>query len=351
MAKTPQVVPIGTVSREIGLSPSRIRELTAAGVFSALRTSGGHRRYDLDQTRAAWLRHRLTAVGLATTHSGSLDEFDQVSVPDLALVLDLSGLQEDQVWRDEVSPSLDLEEHPLAQKVSAYTFTEMLNNAVDHSGGSSAAVSVWRSSSSLVLEIADDGIGALRRLVDGKNLPHDYAAVSELTKGKQTTDPDRHTGEGIFFTSKAVDVFTLESNGIKWTVDNLREDYAVGVSATTTGTKIRLTIDPETSLDLGALFRQFTEDSHFVRTRPVVKLFGIGVSFVSRSEAKRLLVGMDQFSEVEIDFTGVESVGQGFVDEIFRVWPQGHPGTDVFPSNMNPAVEFMVRRAIPARDQ
>jgi hypothetical protein len=79
----------------------------------------------------------------------------------------------------------------------------------------------------------------------------------------------------------------------------------------------------------------------------VVKLFGIGVQFVSRSEAKRLLAGLDQFTDVEVDFAGVESVGQGFVDELFRVWPQSHPATTINPTNMNEAVEFMVTRGLP----
>jgi hypothetical protein len=47
---------------------------------------------------------------------------------------------------------------------------------------------------------------------------------------------------------------------------------------------------------------------------------------------------------VEVDFAGVTDVGQGFVDELLRVWPNAHPGKTVTPINMNPAVEFMVRR-------
>ncbi len=185
-----------------------------------------------------------------------------------------------------------------------------------------------------------------RRLVEGKHLPSLYAAVQELTKGKQTTAPDRHTGEGIFFSSKAVDLFSLASNGVVWIVNNLRVDHAVGTSATTVGTVVRFEIDPNTDFDLTALFRHFTEDTKFTRTRPVVKLFALGVNFVSRSEAKRLLAGMEQFTEVEIDFSGVDRVGQGFVDELFRVRPQTNPDTKLTPTNMNEAVEFMVSRGL-----
>jgi hypothetical protein len=89
-------------------------------------------------------------------------------------------------------------------------------------------------------------------------------------------------------------------------------------------------------------------DHAFIRTRPVVKLFEAGTVFVSRSEARRLLEGLEaDFDIVEVDFTGVTDVGQGFVDELLRVWPAAHPGKTVIPTNMNEAVEFMIKRGLP----
>jgi hypothetical protein len=52
------------------------------------------------------------------------------------------------------------------------------------------------------------------------------------------------------------------------------------------------------------------------------------------------------FDTVEVDFAGVADVGQGFVDDLLRVWPRAHPGKVVIPTNMNPAVEFMVQRGL-----
>ena len=53
------------------------------------------------------------------------------------------------------------------------------------------------------------------------------------------------------------------------------------------------------------------------------------------------------FREVEVDFAGVLEVGQGFVDELVRAWPGQHPDTRIVPTNVNQAVEAMVRRGIP----
>jgi hypothetical protein len=168
-----------------------------------------------------------------------------------------------------------------------------------------------------------------------------------LSKGKTTTDPQRHTGEGIFFTSKVVDIFTIEANGLKWTIDNLRGDQAVGLSSRIEGTLVRGEVDAQTARTTSEVFAEYSIDHDFLRTRTVVSLFGIGVRFVSRSEARRLLAGLDRFDEVIVDFRGVREVGQGFVDEVFRVWPSQHPGHTVEPADMAGPVEAMVRRGLP----
>jgi hypothetical protein len=79
-----------------------------------------------------------------------------------------------------------------------------------------------------------------------------------------------------------------------------------------------------------------------------VKLFGLGRDFVSRSEARRILEGLDRFREVIVDFEGVPSVGQGFADEVFRVFPSRHPGVRLVPIRMNDEVNFFVERALRA---
>ena len=196
-------------------------------------------------------------------------------------------------------------------------------------------------------EIRDYGVGAYPKLCTGLHLASEFEAVQELSKGKRTTDRTRHTGEGIFFTSKAVDIFRLTSSGVRWTVDNLRRDVALGIVHEVGGTSVICQIDPQTDRDLTEVFRQFTSNHAFTRTRPTVKLFEIGTSFVSRSEARRLLDGLEaDFETIEVDFTGETDVGQGFVDELLRVWPEAHPGKAVIPTNINPAVDFMIQRGL-----
>jgi len=58
-----------------------------------------------------------------------------------------------------------------------------------------------------------------------------------------------------------------------------------------------------------------------------------------------MLHGLQRFREVVLDFTGVDAIGQGFADEVFRVWARSHAATRLEPVNMVEPVAFMVTRA------
>jgi excisionase family DNA binding protein len=331
-------VRIGAVAAELGLSPSRIRQMADAGIIPATRTEGGQRLFDLAAVRAAVARRSLTGAPSLLATAGK---------PSWRRELTLLGLAEHDVWR-RVREDLQIPRETRAGRIMAYAFTEMLNNAIDHSGSKTAAISLWITDDQWCFEIKDTGVGIFARLEEGLQLANEFEAMQELTKGKRTTDPARHTGEGIFFTSKVVDIFRLASSGIRLTFDNLRHDYAYGAVPPEPGTLVQCQVDPRTDRAIADVFHEFEKDEAFVRTRPVVKLFEIGTIFVSRSEARRLLDGLaEDFESVEVDFAGVTDVGQGFVDELLRVWPATHPGKTVVPIHMNPAVEFMVRRQRP----
>lgn len=331
------LVRVADVARELGLSPTRIRQLADAEVIPSSRTPGGHRLFDLGAVRAAIARRTLPEDPL-TVATGA--------APSWQAELTLLGLSEDIVWR-RVAENLNLYRESPAGKIMGYAFTEMLNNAIDHSASETATITWWVGADQWSFEVRDYGVGAYPKLREGLHLASEFEAVQELSKGKRTTDRQRHTGEGIFFTSKAVDIFRLTSSGVRWTVDNLRHDTALGVVPTSDGTSVVCQIDPQTDRSLAGIFLEFSRDHAFVKTRPVVKLFEIGTTFVSRSEARRLLDGLEaDFDTVEVDFAGVTDVGQGFVDELLRVWPAAHPDITVIPINMNPAVQFMIERGL-----
>lgn len=96
------------------------------------------------------------------------------------------------------------------------------------------------------------------------------------------------------------------------------------------------------------MFDEYTADGdyEFSKTVVPVRLTRYGnEALLARSQAKRLLARLDRFKTVVLDFEGVEWIGQGFADELFRVFVRRHPNVEIVPVNENPQVKSMIRRA------
>jgi len=326
---------IGELSGELGVPIKTLRRMADNGEIPSSRTEGGHRVFDLDSIRSV-LTGELPQATIVPQRP-----------PDWQGQFTLDGLDEADVWVGAVS-ELEFDRQSEGGRIASYGFTEMLNNAIDHSGGTTAMVEVWLSGSEISFRVTDDGEGVFAHLREGLGLDRVIDAAGELTKGKRTTWSERHSGEGIFFTSKAVGMFRISANGFRMTVDNARDDTGLGISRIDSGSVVEVSIPLPPPRTLRSVFEMFTDEhQRFSKSRPAVKLFASGVSFVSRSEGRRVMDGMTGFEDIDIDFAGVEDVGQGFVDEVLRVWPSQNPSVQVNPINMNDAVQFMVRRARP----
>lgn len=265
-----------------------------------------------------------------------------------------AGLDEHRVWQEMAAETARIRPlDPDGTHGLAYAVSEIVNNAVDHSGGRMVEVSVaFQTGGATVASVRDDGVGVFRRVCEefGYATPHD--AIVQLEKGKLTSDPARHSGEGLFFSSKAVTRFRLESQGVAWIVDNVLRDSAIGPSEIRRGTRVQLDVVAGHVPRLEEVFAAYTdpETLRFTRTRATIKLAALGTVLVSRSEAKRLVARLPEFTHVTLDFSGVEVVGQGFCDEVFRVFAGAHPRVRLEPVGMSDTVAFMVGRARAAAD-
>lgn len=233
------------------------------------------------------------------------------------------------------------------RSIFTYAFSEMLNNAIEHSESKNVEVSIEKDST-LQFVINDFGIGVFRNIMHKRRLKSELEAVQDLLKGKTTTAPQAHSGEGIFFTSKVADVFSLESYGWKLTIDNLIKDvFFQEVKPSKRGTKVSFRLAAGSDKHLIDVFRQFQSDPGeraFDKTEIQIKLYTMGTIHISRSQARRVLAGLDKFRLIILDFDRVPSVGQAFADEVFRVFKNTHPDITIQPTNMNEAVRFMVER-------
>lgn len=258
------------------------------------------------------------------------------------------GLEEHKVF-EELSLFLGLRKclNKNTYAILEYAFTEILNNALEHSHTKNIAVSVSADLNDLQFAVRDYGIGVFHSIREKFKLADEAAAIGELIKGKTTTMPKKHTGEGLFFTSKSADKMTLKSHGIDLLFDNLRKDLFVKETRFLRGTEVIFAISNHAKRKLDNVFREYAPaefDYRFEKTRVYVKLFA--AEYISRSEAKRLLSGLDKFREIVLDFKGVRSIGQGFVDEIFRVFAENHPRITLRTEHVSPTLMPMISHVV-----
>lgn len=265
--------------------------------------------------------------------------------------LNLIGLKEDEIWskvRKSTTFLSDLSEN--AENVLYFAFTEMLNNAIDHSRSGVGYTKIWLENDQLKFIVKDNGVGVFKNVMVSRKLTSEVDAARELIKGKLTTQPGWHSGEGIFWTSKVADLFSLNSYGYKLTVNNRLNDYTIEETSTNLiGTEVYFEINKNTSKSLQSLFRNFSFDHSKLTldtTVIPVKLFDEGEIWISRSQAKKLLAGLEKYKKIIFDFAGIEVIGQAFADEIFRVFNIHHPHIELEPINMSSSVKLMVEHAI-----
>lgn len=232
-------------------------------------------------------------------------------------------------------------------KILDYAFTEMLNNAIEHSKSKNILVDIAREKAGIKFTINDNGVGIFRNIMKSRKLKNELEAIQDLLKGKQTTAPQAHTGEGIFFTSKIADIFSIKGSNKKLLFDNQIDDIFVRDIKSVNGTKIEFSISLHSKRDLSAIFKEYSNEAfEFSKTKVVVDLYKLDKEFISRSQARRILSGLDKFKTIVLDFRKVDSVGQAFADEVFRVWGKTHKDIEIQQQNANENIQFMINRAL-----
>jgi anti-sigma regulatory factor (Ser/Thr protein kinase) len=256
-------------------------------------------------------------------------------------------MSEDLPWRTIVRPLLDnLPENIIS--ICQYGFTEMLNNAIDHSEGTSVTISVERTAYNIVLYVKDNGIGIFRKITRDFNLDDERHAILELSKGKLTSDPSRHSGEGVFFTSRMFDRFIIMSDKLFFSHSLEHDDWLLEHELVQKGTNIVMDIRISSTRTTRGVFNEYATIDHpgFYKTHIPLSLAQYGdENLISRSQAKRVMARVEKFTEVVLDFKGVSEIGQAFADEIFRIYSKAHPQIHIFYVNANESVEWMIKRA------
>ena len=207
-------------------------------------------------------------------------------------------LNEDKIYRSDIWPVI-AKLSTNAKDIWMYAFTEMMNNAIEHAKAKNIRCRVIQDALYTEISIADDGIGIFKNIQNYLERECGYPAdvedaILELHKGKFTTQREGHSGEGIFFVSKVIRKFAPIEEGFVKTIIPLKQVCPYG--------------EP-----------------------------------IARSQARRIVYRLEQFKQVEIDCRDIEFMGQGFADEVFRVFQNKYPKVKLEVTNANETVLGMIR--------
>ncbi|MDR0301916.1 MAG: DUF4325 domain-containing protein [Treponema sp.] len=256
-----------------------------------------------------------------------------------------ASLSEDFVWENDIKKHFSMLPENV-RRMWTYGFLEIFNNAIEHSKGGNIRVVIDENRIFTSLAISDNGIGIFKNIKTKFKLLEEKDALLELTKGKRTTDKTRHSGQGIFFVSKVFDDFMIVSGGIIFG-SSPEKNNPVKTSKTKFSTLVYMGLANNSTRKIKSVFDKFSTEipGDFDKTMVPVH-FANSDDLVSRSQARRILSGLELFKEVILDFKDITYIGQAFADEIFRVFPNMNPNTSITAQNANTEVQQMINRAI-----
>ncbi|MCY1152915.1 MAG: DUF4325 domain-containing protein [Sphaerochaetaceae bacterium] len=270
--------------------------------------------------------------------------------------LEKNHLEEHVIFEESIKPLLSELGKNVVDLID-YASCEILNNAIDHSQGTDLYVLAKTNYKTTAIIIADNGIGIFNKICNDLNLSYPNQAILELHKGKFTSDKETHSGEGIFFASKMMDYFSIESDKIMFEADSNSENtYTYDNSLLSEndvhftdlpGTIVYFNIDNFSKRTINEIFDKYAtneETPGFITTSIPVKILTFeNGNLNSRSQAKRLMSRVENFRNVILDFKGVDLIGQAFADEVFRVYQNKFPKLNITTKNTTPIIDKIIK--------
>lgn len=266
-----------------------------------------------------------------------------------------AGLSEDRIYSGDIQSILKYDKKE-AKQIWSYVFSEIMNNAIEHSKSQMIYCHVKKDYLYTEISITDDGIGIFENIKSVlssmlKQHVDNQDALIELYKGKFTTNKESHSGEGIFFSSKLMDEFAVWSDNTVFHTGYYKEDRLVQshliayyTKLKRIGTMVVMKLSNQTNRTMKGVIDMYAPiDEGFSRTVIPVKDTCLCGEPVARSHARRVLFRLEEFKHIDFDFSGVEFMGQGFADEVFRVFQNKYPDIELRAINANESVLGMIK--------
>ena len=300
-------------------------------------------------SRQAVLRHMYVLIqgGKVIAHGKTKDRYYKLKpiVQKTVTITITPKLEEDTIGRKYLFPHLSGFSSNI-REICEYGFMEIVNNVLSHSEGGECTLKLKITDMNVHLYVHDNGVGIFRKIKEHFDLENLHHAILELSKGRLTTTPKTHLGDGIFSIIHLFDTVQISSEGLRWKYDSSKGHQVLKSDSTKEGTSVVLNVSTSSLNTLQNVFNKYSTDinnSLFDRAEVPVSLARFdSENLMSRSQARRLFRNLEKFHEVWIDFKGIKLIGDSFADEIFRVFQNQHPDLKIECINTNMHIENLV---------
>jgi len=259
------------------------------------------------------------------------DALDSQAVDMGAAILRLRIAPDDAPWEELAARAPFDGMSACASRLFAGALERLLRGARERDPEGAPQLAVFDQHEHVLLELTDAGEGFFE--ASRRRLAASSAGEARLLLSKGLGDED------LRWLTGAADDFEVESGGLRWRFDNLRADQALGsLDTPRPGTRVRFCADPLRPMNIDAL------GSSPSPAHALVRLFASADVFPSRDEGRDLMQGLEDCERVVLDFGGVREIGEGFADEIFRLWAGVHPHVRLHPIRMRACVAEAILR-------
>jgi hypothetical protein len=129
--------------------------------------------------------------------------------------------------------------------------------------------------------------------------------------------------------------------------DNRLADVFVGGIKPFTGAVVEFSIDERSKRDLREDSSDYAGAAYeFSKTMVRIEVFKTEGEYVSRSQSRHVLNGLEKFKKVVLNFNGVLILGRAFADEVMRVWKVDHSTIRIELRNANQSTRFMAQHVV-----
>ena len=232
-------------------------------------------------------------------------------------------------------------------EIFEFTTWALINNIYDHANASRLYCKIFINHNEAHFIISDNGVGIFKHIKQRLKLANDHLAALELAKGNLKVEPDYHSGDELYAVIHLFDRVRMESSGKSLIFSNFNQEWEIGDSSQTKGSRIHLIINPSITRTCADIFNLIF-NSNKEKIRIPLNLLDISNHKIvnSREQLGSVLRNINDYKNIEFDFKKINLIGPAFADALIHKTKEKNQHANIKWINTNETVDLLLSRAL-----